>query len=152
MWDAVNLRWNAWLMEYSRHEQIGLWERLWINVWLYKVSILLWCTLLTVISGAIILYRYRHIQSRFGKDQVLAAYRLFCRKLERVGIKREASQGPRDFSLQVGVLRSDLKNQVNEIIQHYIDLRYATKGDATSAKKFFKTIRKFHPRMQQHKT
>jgi hypothetical protein len=105
---------------------------------------------LAAVSGAVFWYRYQRIQSGFGKDPVLAAYRLFCRKLERAGIKREASQGPRDFSQQVGVLRSDLKRQVNEIIQHYIDLRYAAKGDAVSVKKFYKKIRRFHPARGQH--
>jgi transglutaminase-like putative cysteine protease len=151
MWDAVNLRWNAWLMEYSRHEQIGLWMRLWKSIWLNKVWILIWGTLFAMALGAIFFYRYQNSHAGSGRDPVQAAYGLFCRKLERAGIKREASQGPRDFGQHVSVLRSDLRKPANEIIQHYIDLRYATKGDTTSAKKLYQKIKRFHPRIQQHK-
>jgi hypothetical protein len=152
MWDAVNLRWNAWLMEYSGHEQRGLWTRLLKGIWLNKIWILICCSLLAMASGAVLFYRHRNSQSGSRRDPVVAAYGLFCRKLERAGIKRAASQGPRDFGQHVGVLRSDLRIPVNEIIQHYIDLRYASKGDAASAKKFSIKIKRFHPENLQHNT
>jgi transglutaminase-like putative cysteine protease len=150
MWDAANLRWNAWLMEYSRDEQMGLWARFWMNVRLQKYRILVWGVILAVISGTILLYRYRSIQPKFGKDSVGAAYHLFCRKLERAGIKREAPQGPRDFAQQVGALRSDLKKPVNEIIQNYIDLRYAKNRNKNSPKTFIKKVKNFHPVRARH--
>jgi transglutaminase-like putative cysteine protease len=150
MWDAVNLRWNAWLMEYSRREQMGLLRQLWMNLRHYMNWILVWGAVLAVVSGAILLFRYRRYRSRFGKDPVLAAYHIFCKKLEKVGIKRDASQGPRDFGQHVIVLRSDLRKPVNEIIQQYIDLRYATRGDTSSARKLYKKIKRFNPRIQQH--
>jgi transglutaminase-like putative cysteine protease len=145
MWDAAGLRWNAWLMEYSRQEQVGLWGQLKESVRLHQNRILAGSVLLAVISAGVFLYRHRRIQPKFGKDPVLAAYRLFCKKLEGIGIKKEPSQGPLEFARQVGMLRSDLKKPVNEIIQCYIGLRYAESRHEDSANILIKKVRKFHP-------
>ncbi len=150
MWDAVNLRWNAWFMEYSRYEQMGLWARLWMNVRLYQNQIVIMVAVLAGVLATIMTLRVRRVQAEFWKDPVTAAYRLFCRKMERAGIKREASQGPLDFGRQVSVLRSDLKIPVNEIIQDYIDLRYAKNRNKNSPKMFIKKVKKFHPAGERH--
>jgi len=150
MWDSINLRWNAWFMEFSRIEQMGLWMRLWLTVQFHTTQIILVGSGLIGILATMVLYRMRRGHSELGKDPVAAGYRSFCRKLERAGIRREAFQGPRDFAQQVSVMRSDLKNQVDGIIQRYIDLRYAKNGDQNGARLFVKQVKKFRPARARH--
>jgi hypothetical protein len=145
MWDSVNLRWNAWFMEFSRNEQTGLWMRLWLTLQLYTNQIIFVGSVLIGILATILFYRTRRARPGLEKDPLAAGYHLFCRKLERVGIKREAFVGPRDFAQQVSVMRSDLKNQVDEILQRYIHLRYGKNRDQRAAKMFVKQVKKFHP-------
>ena len=145
LWDSINLRWNAWFMEFSRYEQMGLWTRLGMMAQLYLLRIFFVAAALAAAAGGILLYRSRRGQTGYRKDPVAGGYRIFCSRLARAGIKREGFQGPQDFARKVGLLRSDLKKPVEEIIQRYIQLRYAGRADTALAKQFFRQVKKFHP-------
>jgi hypothetical protein len=80
------------------------------------------------------------------KDTVKEAYDLFCTKLEGVGIRRKPNQGPVDFAGMAGLKRSDLREQIKEISQQYIALRYMGRQANVSRQSLLKRVRKFDPK------
>jgi transglutaminase-like putative cysteine protease len=146
MWDAINLQWNAWFMEYSRTEQmfllVGFFSKIaWRQVgWIMGVGGLL--------AGLAVMGRikYKRNTTAGDKDPVKKAYDLFCHKLERVGISREPAQGPVDFARMGGLIRSELKGSIERITHKYIALRYKSNQGKISHQSFLKMIRKFNPK------
>jgi hypothetical protein len=146
MWDAINLQWNAWFMEYSRLEQLRFlagaiskvaWHRVLGMVGLAGV----------LVGMAVMGWVYFKGGKKAGeKDPVKEAYDLFCAKLEGVGIDREPSQGPVDFARMAGLNRADLREPIEAISHDYIALRYMERQDMVSHRSFLKMIQKFDPR------
>ncbi|MBW2513515.1 MAG: DUF3488 domain-containing transglutaminase family protein, partial [Deltaproteobacteria bacterium] len=98
MWDAINLRWNAWFMEYSRLEQVRLLTGAIAGV---PASRIIWMVGLGgLLAGMAVMgwIRFTGAKKTKGKDVVKETYDLFCQKLAGVGIGRKASQGPKDFA------------------------------------------------------
>lgn len=144
-WDSINLRWNAWFMEFSRYEQLGLRMRLGRIARSHLNQIVFAGAALIAVAASVVLFRFRRGRAILRQDPVAAGYYLLCKKMERAGVKREAFQGPRDFARQVGLLRWDLKKPVDELIQRYIQLRYARNNDQAEAKSFFRKVKRFKP-------
>jgi len=69
------------------------------------------------------------IKKPVPSDPVLRAYRRFCARVARLGIRRQASEGPRDFSRRIVNARPELERQVNRIAEVFIALRYGRPTD-----------------------
>jgi len=143
MADAINLRWNAWFMEYSRTEQAGLMRKViasirrphsaWIAILIFLVSVLAaWAGI-----------RYHARVKSHRKDHVQESYDFFCRKLERVGIQRHPAQGPRDWARLVTMHRPELKKEVTAITDAYISLRYKPEHGYISPRIFKRLVDRF---------
>ncbi|MEJ2095764.1 MAG: transglutaminaseTgpA domain-containing protein [Deltaproteobacteria bacterium] len=96
-WDSINLRWNAWFMEFSRYEQLGLRMRLGRIARSHLNQIVFAGAALIAVAASLVLFRSRRGRAILRQDPVVAGYYLLCKKMERAGVKREAFQGPRDF-------------------------------------------------------
>jgi protein-glutamine gamma-glutamyltransferase len=146
LWDAINLQWNAWFMEYSRSEQMQLlrgffsqitWQQV---LWMVALGGLL---VAVAVLGRLICYGARKAGE---KDPVKEAYDLFCGKLEGVGIQRKPSQGPIDFARMAGLIRGELRDSIEAISQQYIALRYMRNPGNLSPQSFLKQVRRFDPK------
>jgi len=146
VWDAVNLRWNAWFMEYSRLEQVRLLARAISNLTWSRVVWMAGLGVLLVGMAVMGWIQFKGGKKTGDKDTVKEAYDLFCEKLKGVGIGREASQGPVDFSRMAGLKRSDLREPIEAISRQYIALRYMGYQDKASQKSMLKMIQKFDPK------
>ena len=145
MWDAINLQWNAWFMEYSRTEQMRLLAGVFSHIAWRQVF---WMVGLGgLLAGMAVMgwIQFKGAKRAGDKDPVKEAYDLFCAKLEGVGIRREPSQGPVDFARMAGLMRRDLKEPIEAISHQYIALRYMGNQDNVSYQSFLKRIRKFEP-------
>ncbi len=146
MWDAINLQWNTWFMEYSRLEQLRLLAGTFSHLAWRRV---LWMVGLGgVLAGIAVMgwIQFKGAKKAGDTDTVKEAYDLFCAKLEGVGIGREPSQGPVDFARIAGLKRSDLREAIEAISHQYIALRYMNKQANVSCQSFLKRIRKFEPK------
>jgi protein-glutamine gamma-glutamyltransferase len=146
MWDAVNLQWNTWFMEYSRLEQVRILVEVFSSASRRRV---LWIVGLGgILAGMAVMgwVRFKGVKKTEDKDSVKEAYDLFCTKLEGVGIERNPSQGPVDFARMAGLNRSDLRGPIEAISHQYIALRYMSHQDKASHQSFLKMIRMFDPK------
>ena len=146
LWDAINLQWNAWFMEYSRMEQVRLLSGILTRVSRPQVLWMVGSAGLLVglaVAGRI---RFRAKKKAGAKDPVKEAYDLFCQKLEGAGIYREPAQGPVDFARMAAGARKELRAPIDAISRQYIALRYMRNRDGVSRQSFLKSIRMFEPR------
>jgi len=104
-------------------------------------------SMLMIASGIVVLLLTAFILRRLWSgalDPVQRGYRIFCRKLERAGLARNATEGPHDFALRVARARPLLSGSVEAITQMYIALRYG--GAAPEQARAFRTmVRVFRP-------
>ncbi len=142
-WDAVNTRWNEWVLGFDAGRQSDLlsWLSLGGLTW-QSVAI----GLLTVIGVILCLLVLRLLNAeRRGNDPVTRLYQRFCRKLARRGLARAAHEGPEDYARRVSRVRPELAHQVRTISALYIALRYGARGDHTCLPRLRREVRAFHP-------
>ncbi|HEX6827835.1 MAG TPA: DUF4129 domain-containing protein, partial [Burkholderiales bacterium] len=76
-------------------------------------------------------------------DPALAAWRRFCRKLDRAGLPRRPGEGPRDYADRVKGRRPALAQAVERITVLYVDLRYGTLDDPEQARRLRRLVAEF---------
>lgn len=120
-WDAVNSKWNIWVMEYGRVAQFELLKKIGINTpnWFNAVM-----TMATGITLCLLLMSALWMHRRQKRDPVAKVYHKFCNKLEKAGLQRAPTEGPLDFSRRSIHKRADLRDPILHITAAYIELRY----------------------------
>jgi len=145
-WDAFDNQWNKWILGYSSSRQKSLLAKLGIRADTRKgltTAIILATAAMSLISFCYFLRISKKSAAR--QDAVQSAYLAFCAKLARIGLARQPSQGPLDYTAMVVALRRDLKASVFEIIDLYIRLRYARDGNKDDCKRLKILVRQFRP-------
>ena len=142
--DAVNNRWNQWILGYDNKRQslflshIGLGELDWQSMLFY-----LFIAIGLIIAGvAVWLFK----QPVFRTDEAKILYDKFCKKLSKLGIKRISHEGPVDFARRASLKRTDLKLSIEQITELYISIRYGGYVDAMP--EFRHSIETFKPAKQ----
>ena len=120
-WDALNSAWDLWILSYGPERQKELLQRLgmthpdWQHMagWLFG--------LLALVSSCL---AFLILRQRKHAEPVVAAFNQFCRKLARVGIMHTSNEGPLDFSQRLQSSLPEQAEQIGEIMQLYIRIRY----------------------------
>lgn len=121
-WDAVNNRWNQWVLGYNNKKQkaffaaIGIPEISWQGLSQLLFSIL---GLLSIVLAFIIFSG-----SSKNKDEVQIAYAHFLKKMKKQGIVKTDFEGALDFSQRATTALPQHKKIIHEITQLYQQLRY----------------------------
>ncbi len=139
-WDAVNNQWNQWIISYGPQRQKEFLSQ-------FGLKDINWSSMLFLITAfvSLILVYLAFTLLRFSpahKDPVKITYDKFCRKLSRCGIRRDASEGPVDFSRRAASARNDLAAQIEEITEMYIAIRYGS--DTKQMSSFQEQVRSFN--------
>lgn len=123
LWDAANYQWSQWVLGYSPQRQRELMERLGVR----DVSAAdLALALLAVLAAFLAVLGWLMLRQRpRGATPTLRAWREFCRRLARIGLPREAHEGPIEYAERIAAARADLADTVRDISRLYSLLRYA---------------------------
>lgn len=150
-WDAINSAWDIWFSGYSFEQQKAALEKLGIRVRSWRG---LAKTLLPAAAGVIIMAILAALWSAKKpsgkKEPVLDIYIRFCAMFEKTGITRNPAEGPADFAKKVCAARTDLKPEVETIIELYIKLRYGRGGGAEDVKRFKSLVRRLNGKLGGH--
>jgi transglutaminase-like putative cysteine protease len=120
--DAVNNHWNQWVLSYGPQRQLELLAALGYKQVSWREMAL---TLLLLTSGCLLgIALWMLVKKPGPSDPVLQAWQRFCTRLARVGTRRRASEGPRDFARRAMAAHPELAAQVRSITELYIRLRY----------------------------
>jgi transglutaminase-like putative cysteine protease len=125
--DAVNSSWDQWVLSYGPELQrevltrLGFSQPTWKNMTV--ILVLLVSALLVGIAGWLLL------KKPGPSDPVLRAWRAFCTRSARLGIRCRPSEGPRDFSRRIVSAHPELEHQIIRITEAFILLRYGRPTD-----------------------
>jgi transglutaminase-like putative cysteine protease len=124
-WDAINNRWNQWVLDYSASRQRNLLEKLGFGSpdWRKLAMLLMGAMALGVAAVSWILLRRRERQ-----DPVAQVYQRFCQSLARQGLPREKHEGPAAWRTRLlSEERADPEKlrAYSEFLQLLETLRYA---------------------------
>ena len=124
--DAINNRWNQWVLGYDRNRQRFLFNRFGMR---FSREELLITMILVVITCLGIIAFGLFNQTQNNTDKAKQYYDRFRRKLSKAGIRIFDHEGPQDLARRAGKLRLDLSETINKILNIYIDVRYQNRYD-----------------------
>lgn len=149
-WDAINTRWSALFEGYSYNEQKALLEKIGITSGVLAALLKALLLLLFVIGMIVGTYAWFALKPpRQKPNAVKKHYVRFCGKLSRAGFERKADQGPIDYMNRVLKNRPDLKDEIAEITDLYVRLRYRGQASRAVQKDFIQKVRVFHPGLKK---
>ena len=140
-YEAINNRWNQWVLAYDVKRQKNLLNRLGLK-YIDRRGIFLWLLIFTCAVFLAVSFWLFRLPAR-DTDPARSLYDDFCRKMAGIGIRRSVSEGPLDFAGRAGGLRKDLREKVNLITGLYVDIRYGGKREALEALRRY--VREFRP-------
>jgi len=140
--DAMNNRWNQWVLGYDNKKQNQLLEKIglggldWQGL-IISIIITIVCLLL-----AIHFWLFKHKTKH--PDQAKALYDDFCDKMAKLGTMRNASEGPLDYANRAANCHQEQAQDIHNITKLYINIRY---GGQIGAMELFKQyITTFKPK------
>jgi transglutaminase-like putative cysteine protease len=141
--DALNTRWDLWVLGYDSRLQgqilgwLGLGRLAREGLWLVTAA---GAGLVVSLLGLVLL-RGRPRPT----EPLTRLYRLFCHRLAAVGLARAGHEGPRDFALRAATLRPDLAPSIERISALYCRLRFSGRGCREDLLELRREVRGFRP-------
>lgn len=141
-WDALNSQWNRWVIGFNQDRQrsmleaFGIFDLNWRDLAIGLIAGVFG------VGGIVGLFLILRIYRQRAEPAVMA-YRLFCRKLAKVGLERAPHEGPRDFLARIEQTRPDLYERAARVIDAYIALRYSPDRGALSVADLILSARRF---------
>ncbi len=121
--DAINNRWNQWVLAYDNKKQLILFQKIGFKNDVKWTEMILWLVFSLVSVFAVVSFLI--LRQRPDKtDSAKRLYDQFCRKMAKLGINRYAFEGPKDFASRAITQRDDLRKEINDITDLYIAVRY----------------------------
>ena len=140
-WDAINNRWNQWVLGYDEKNQLLMLERIGLSRYGYQ-GLMLGLVILFIPCLLFIAVNILR-QTKPGKDEARRYYQKFLAKLARCGIRSRAAEGPEEFARRASRIRFDLAESIRQITATYIEIRYGSmQGKLETLKE---QISNFHP-------
>ncbi len=142
-WDAVNNRWNQWVLGYDQRHQAELLARLagsqidWQDMIVGLVAGM--AAVALAISAFVLLHGRRRV------DALQAEYLRFVRRLASAGVERQPHEGPLDFAARAAEALPGKAEEIREISLHYARLRYGLIAPAHQIVAFRQQVRAFRP-------
>lgn len=142
--DALNHRWNQWVLGYNPGRQRDFLELLGFdNPTLQNLTSLM-AALTLVVLGGLSLWALRTPPQGDALDR---AWQQVCQQLGRLGLARASWEGPRDYTRRVLATRPDLAPLLEPLATEYLRLRYGPEPlTSGSLRRFLQSARKFRPR------
>ena len=99
---------------------------------------------LLIVGGLLAIYAgWTLFRTQSRRDRVKALYERFCRKVARLGVRRDPWEGPLDFSDRAVQLLPNESERIRRISSTYIALRYSPQPTPSVLDAFAKEVRAF---------
>jgi transglutaminase-like putative cysteine protease len=119
-WDALNAKWNEWILAYGPDNQgrlmewLGMEEPDWRKMMLTLVAVL---AILVAIISVLLMMRYRQPP----KDEAARLYRKFTKA---AGVEPGTGETPYVIASRIAANNADQAQQADRITEIYLDVRY----------------------------
>lgn len=131
-WDALQMKWNAFLLEYDLSYQLDLLTKLGFKNASALLLLAVLAAGLALFAGIVVLILRKRARRT---DPVLEAWKKFCRLVEKTGVVRRSTEGPLAFIERAIERNPQAREAITKIGETYIDLRYAPLSHEDAAKK-----------------
>jgi transglutaminase-like putative cysteine protease len=142
VWDAINNRWNQWVLGYNRDRQYAFLRHIGLGQVANRQLLLGLTCMIIAFLGVLALNMLRRTGT--GGDEARRCYDRFLRRLARCGIPARTGEGPRDYAVRAGQRRRDLAADINRITDAYVAVRYA--GEAGLLDQLKDRVKRFRPK------
>ncbi|MEW9624836.1 transglutaminase TgpA family protein [Rhodanobacter geophilus] len=129
-WDIVNRWWNLSVNGFDALRQRGLLQPFGIRETDTSTLALLLAMACVLCMGAGLAWVWRR---REPEDAAVAALHRLERKLARLGVIRQAGEGPRDYLQRAARALPAQHDRLIELMHHYLELRYARPEPTTES-------------------
>ncbi len=123
-WDAVEAKWDRWMLGYGADTQKALLERLGLRL---NDSGLLWTLAgisVALIGGIVVVLLLALRLRRRAHEPLARAYERFCRRLLEHGVTRSPWEGPTALGERAALLLPAAAAEIRAITADYARLRY----------------------------
>lgn len=139
-WDAVNNRWNQWVLGYNNKKQKAFFDAIGIPEITWQGLSQLLFSILAVLTG---LLAFAIFSSRSKKqNEIQHHYFKFLKKLKKFGLTKASHEGAADFCQRAILIQPNHKNAIQQITLLYQKLRYEKYNEA-NLKQFKTQIKSF---------
>ena len=139
-WDYLNFSWYLWVGDYGLQRQTEFLAQIGLTNWSVPVMV-------AILVQLVFIYALLQLRRRRATDPLLLQYERYCRKLERIGIPREATEGPVTLARRAGGARPEWSATIDAITRLYVALRYGPAADnASNLRALARAVRGFRPR------
>ncbi len=121
--DAVNNRWNQWVLGYGPKQQRQFLENLGLDIRDWRKVAWVFIVIIGALFLIVIMFVLRPQHQTI--DPALKTYQRFCGKLAKRGLARDDNETASDFAERVKQKRPELSQQIDHITTLYSQLRYA---------------------------
>ena len=121
-WDAVNNRWNQWVLGYDNTRQKAFFEAIGIPEISWKGLSQLLFSILGVLTGLLAFIVFRKNKNQY--DEVQKLYRQFLHKFKKVKLIKNPAEGANSFALRASEQLPGSKHPIQRITSLYLHLRY----------------------------
>lgn len=141
-WDAVNLKWTRWVMNYDSGLQASLLERLLGETSPVRIAILVIC----ICGGfGILLFVFLVLRTRKQHlSETELIYHQLCKKLKPLGFAPQVSETPRHFATRVIAAKPTLSDSLTQLMDLYERLTYGEDLEISAQLK--NSLARFHPK------
>jgi len=121
-WDAVNNRWNQWILGYNNKRQKAFFAAIGIPEITWQGLSQLLFSILAVLTG---LLAFIVFSNPFKKqNEVQNIYLKFLKKLKKYNLVKIKSEGAHNFCQRIIIKLPERKNTIQQITLLYQQLRY----------------------------
>lgn len=148
VWDAIDNRWNLWILGYGQETQLGFLSKLGLrNPSPYSMTfvMLIGITLLLAVTGLLSLR-----QARRPADDLQKIYLRLCTRLSRIGYARRDYEGPADFADRIKIRNPALGERLEPVLKLYARLRYGRRDIPHGARLFQRRARTLERLLKKH--
>jgi transglutaminase-like putative cysteine protease len=146
IWQTVSYEWDTRLLAFDADVQDVLLTSMGIAS--HGTVFLVVEILLVAIALLAIYFVWMQLRTRSRVDRVKALYEYFCRKIARLGVRRDPCEGPLDFAQRAAQSLPNESNRIRQIADTYILLRYAPQPAPGMLDRFAKEVNAFGTRTQ----
>ena len=147
IWETVSYEWDTQILAFDSDVQDVLLTS--IGIASRGPLFLVMEILLVTIALLAIYFTWMRLRTRSRVDRVKTLYEYFCRKTARLGVPRDAYEGPLDFAQRAAHLLPNDSKSIRQIAYTYILLRYAPQPAPGMLDRFAKEVSAFGKRIRQ---
>jgi len=140
-WETLNYQWDTRLLGFDADVQDVLLSS--IGIAKHGPYFLIVEVLAIAVVMLVIYFGWMQFGTRSRVNRVKVLYERFCRKIASLGAQRHPWEGPSDFSMRAAQLLPHESEQIRQISNTYISLRYAPEPDAIMLDRFAKEVSAF---------